>query len=422
MRWIIFLLIVVLFLITATIIVVMLLSRHSLIPYPIQRFFVFKVLNASISDSSLIEIHNEKALVHRVWTHGEVGLGESYVEGDWNSRDLSTFLSQLIQSNRSSSFQKPSWWSKIIAHHFSPQQDKMNIEHHYDVGNDFYDIFLTDPFQAYSCAIWSSSAMTLAEAQKNKIDIIIRKMSLGKNKKDANILDIGCGWGKIGDYVSRQTGARVTGVTLSEKQYESAQQLSKQNPRWTVKIKDYRDLPSETKQYDAIYSIGMMEHVRVENYNTFFQVIQQILKPGGRMVLHTIIKGKEVDTNYHEIPSYVTAHIFPGGQIPCLGWMESEIIANGMQIEHVEYFGGQHYAETLFVWRQQLVTRTPEILSWKDEKGRQKYPLHLIRSYLYYFTVCEMLFRNGEFHTAHLIIVNAPLLKLTVLPPRMQIG
>jgi cyclopropane-fatty-acyl-phospholipid synthase len=412
-------LIVVLFLIVATIIMILLLSRHSVVPYPIQRYFVFQ----AISDSSLIEIHNEKALVNRVWTRGEVGLGESYVEGDWNSADLSTFLSDLIQKNRSSSLQKPSWWSKIIAQHFSPQQDKMNIEHHYDVGNDFYDIFLTDPFQAYSCAIWSSSTMTLAEAQKNKIDIIIRKMSLGKNKKDAKILDIGCGWGKIGDYVSRQTGARVTGVTLSEKQYESGHRLSTQNPRWTVKIKDYRDLSSEkATTYDAIYSIGMMEHVRVENYNTFFQVIQKILKPGGRMVLHTIIKGKEVDTSYQEIPSYVTAHIFPGGQIPCLGWMETEIIANGMQIEHVEYFGGQHYAETLFVWRQQLVARTPEILSWKDKKGQQKYPLQLIRSYLYYFTVCEMLFRNGELHTAHLIIVNAPILKLTVLPPRMQIG
>ena len=392
--------------------VMMLLSRHTMVPYAIQRYFVFRVLDKSISDPSLITISNEKGMVNRVWTRGEVGLGESYVDGDWNSKDLSRFLLDLIQTNRSrSSFQKPSWFSSITSRYFSPQQDKTNIEHHYDVGNDFYDIFLTDPFQAYSCAIWSPLTTSLSEAQKNKIDIIIRKMSLKKNKKDIHILDIGCGWGKIGDYVSRETGAQVTGITLSEKQYESAQHLSKENPKWTVKIKDYRDL-SEKNKYDAIYSIGMMEHVRVENYNKFFQVVNIILKPGGRMVLHTIIKGEEVDPGYQEIPSYVTAHIFPGGQIPCLGWLEEEITVNGMQVEHVEYFGGQHYAETLLTWRQQLVARTPEILSWKNEKGQQKYPLHLVRSYIYYLTICEMLFRNGKLHTAHLIIVNEPLLKL----------
>ena len=399
-------------LLVIVIFVILLVLRQPIIPYPIQRFFVLRVLHKSISDPSLINIHNEKALVKSVWTRGEVGLGESYVNGDWDSPNLSKLLSELIQANRVvSSMQKPAIFSKITSRYFSPQQDKKNIEHHYDVGNDFYDIFLTDPFQAYSCAIWSSSSPTLSEAQKNKIDIIIRKMSLPKNKESTQILDIGCGWGKIGDYVSRSTGAYVTGITLSKKQYESGHQLSKKNPRWSVQIKDYRDL-SESGKYDAIYSIGMFEHVRVENYSKFFQVVHTILKPGCKMVLHTIIKGEEVHSESQEIPTYVTAHIFPGVQIPCLGWMQNEIHANGMQIEHVEYFGGQHYAETLYTWRKQLVSQIPEILSWKNEKGEQKYPIHLIRSYIYYLTACEMSFRNGQLHIAHLIIVNAPLLTL----------
>jgi len=345
----------------------------------------------------IVVIMNKEDFVNSLWSQGEVGLGESYSRGSWSCNHLYDFLKILVKNQS----KLTSYREKITYNSQSSTEDKKSISHHYDVGNDFYSTFLTDPFQTYSCAIWSSPSEkeSLETAQQRKIDIIIRKLGLPVN---STILDIGCGWGKIADYVSKKTGAYVTGITISENQLAFANTL--QNERLQFILKDYRYLP-ENIQYDGIYSIGMLEHVRGHNFDLFFKKIQKILKPNGKFVLHTIISGREMMDKKNALDCYVTRHIFPNSQIPHLNWIEKAVRDNHMQMEHVEYFGGQHYAETLKVWKHQMLSNKEKIL----EMG---YDDNLLRSYEYYFNICEADFRVGELHVAHIIIVNSPELHL----------
>jgi cyclopropane-fatty-acyl-phospholipid synthase len=374
----------------------------------IKEYLVFKKLNGAIgqevefvksNESSgnqekiTVLILDHKDFVDSLWSKGEVGLGESYSRGSWSCNRLYDFL-KVLNKNQN---KLQSYRNRMSYNTQSSKEDKKSISQHYDVGNDFYNTFLTDSFKTYSCAIWSQpfEKESLDAAQQRKIDIIIRKLNL---KPDAQILDIGCGWGKIADYVSKKTGANVTGITLSENQLDYAKTLSNENLKFL--LKDYRNLPENVK-YDGIYSIGMLEHVRGQNFDLFFNKIHNILQPGGKFVLHTIISGREKMDQKNALDCYVTTHIFPNGQIPHLNWIEKAVRNNKMQMQHVEYFGGQHYAETLKVWKQQMISKSDKIL----EMGYNK---DLLRSYEYYFTICEAAFRIGDLHVAHIIIVNSP--------------
>jgi cyclopropane-fatty-acyl-phospholipid synthase len=374
----------------------------------IKEYLLFKKLNGAIGNQVIFQKSNEspgnqdkitvlivdhKDFVDSLWSKGEVGLGESYSRGSWNCNRLYDFLKVLIKNQ----YKLKSYRNQIYYKTQSSKDDKKSISHHYDVGNDFYSTFLTDRFQTYSCAIWSqpSEKESLEAAQQRKIDIIIRKLNL---KVNAKVLDIGCGWGKIADYVSKKTGANLTGITLSKNQLNYANTLANENMNFL--LQDYRHLPNNVK-YDGIYSIGMLEHVRGQNFDMFFNKIHNILQPGGKFVLHTIISGSEKMDQKNALDCYVTTHIFPNGQIPHLNWIEKAVRNNNMQMEHVEYFGGQHYAETLKVWKNQMMSKSDKIL----EMGYHK---DLLRSYEYYFTICEAAFRAGDVHVAHIIIVNSP--------------
>lgn len=379
----------------------------------IKEYLLFKKLNGAIGQEVhfvkpnelpdnqqkiIVKILDKKDFIDSLWSKGEVGLGESYSRGSWSCNRLYEFLKLLIKNQS----KLQSYRNKISYNTQSSKEDKKSISHHYDVGNDFYSTFLTDKFQTYSCAIWSQSSdkESLDTAQQKKIDIIIRKLNL---KPNAQVLDIGCGWGIIADYVSTKTGSNVTGITLSENQLNFANAIPNSNLKFL--LKDYRHLPESTK-YDGIYSIGMLEHVRGQNFDLFFNKIHNILKPGGKFVLHTIISGREKMDQKNALDCYVTTHIFPNGQIPHLNWIEKAVRDNNMQMQHVEYFGGQHYAETLKVWKQQMTSKSGKIL----ELG---YNESLLRSYEYYFTICEAAFRIGDLHVAHVIIVNSPELRLS---------
>lgn len=379
----------------------------------IKEYLLFKKLNNAIGNKVhfvipnesphghqpkiIVQIIDKKDFVDSLWSKGEVGLGESYLRGSWSCNRLYEFLKILIQHQS----KLQSYRSKISYNIQSSKEDKKSISHHYDVGNDFYNTFLTDRFHTYSCAIWSQSSdkESLDVAQQRKIDIIIRKLDL---KPNAQVLDIGCGWGKIADYVSSKTHSKVTGITLSENQFHYANKLPNKNLKFL--LQDYRHLRENIK-YDGIYSIGMLEHVRGQNFNAFFKKIEKTLQPGGKFVLHTIISGREKMDQKNALDCYVTTHIFPNGQIPHLNWIEKAVRDNNMQMQHVEYFGGQHYAETLKVWRQEMIHQSDKIV----EMGYSK---DLLRSYEYYFTICEAAFRIGDLHIAHIIIVNSPELHL----------
>jgi cyclopropane-fatty-acyl-phospholipid synthase len=238
---------------------------------------------------------------------------------------------------------------------------------------------------------------TLNDAQYNKVNTIIKKLQA---KPGSSILDIGCGWGKIANYIANTTKSKVTGITISDEQEKYG--LTTYNPD-VVKIinMDYRGLK---EQFDCIYSIGMFEHVRYENYDNFFQIIKKILKPGGRFVLHTIITFDESNKISRQGDNFVTTHIFPGGQIPQNDWIIQKARASGLNVVHFEGFGGQHYAKTLKTWRENI---------WKEKDYiRTKYPEQLLLKYDYYFAICEAGFNTGILGIGHYVIVPEPILSL----------
>ena len=253
-----------------------------------------------------------------------------------------------------------------------------------------------DDLSAYSCGIWQNDTDTLNDAQYRKVNIIINKLN---PKHNSNILDIGCGWGKIANYVANKTKSLVDGITLSDEQVKYAKQNYKNN----VNIINMHYLKLN-KQYDYIYSIGMFEHVRYENYNDFFKCIKRILKPNGRMLLHTIIDTERKESNYIE-KTFMSEHIFPGGQIPNNDWITEHIVRNELSIIHYEYYGGQHYAKTLNTWYKNMVLNKKYVLENYGEK--------IFRTYEYYFNICEAGFRSGKMGVGHYLIVNNQINSLT---------
>jgi cyclopropane-fatty-acyl-phospholipid synthase len=323
----------------------------------------------------------------------EIGLGESYVDGYWYSDDIESLMVNIYSNIECIHYEKQTYYSKSIS------QDKKHIAHHYDVGNDFYQSFLTDPLMAYSCGIWNDDTNSLADSQYNKVNTIICKIHPRSGQR---ILDIGCGWGCIAKYIADQTETHVTGITISEKQVEQIELQLLKDKQTNVDFKaiDYRYINSV---YDHIYSIGMFEHVRLENYDEFFRIIKSSLKQSGRFVLHTIIKfDRFYQTNITE--SFVTKHIFPGGQIPSPEWIINAVQRNGLRILHIECFGGQHYAKTLQEWRKNLMSNRKMI--------ETKYGPELIRRYDYYFSSCYALFTLGELGIAQFVITNQTNLNL----------
>lgn len=353
------------------------------------------VVNNPEKPTPTVKINNQYNFFSSIFEKGELGLGESYMRGEWVCDDIVGFLNTICLNKSNPNI--PSISLKTV-YSKSQDYDKSNIKHHYDVGNDFYLQFLRDDLNAYSCGFWFSSSDTLNSAQYNKVNTIIKKLN---PKQNSRILDIGCGWGKIANYVSNQTGCQVTGITISDEQAKFGSE--NYNPDKVIIINmDYRKISG---QFDYIYSIGMFEHVRYENYDTFFSMIKRTLQPSGRFVLHTIITFEKSNIISKSGDNFVTTHIFPGGQIPQNDWILQKVRANGLNVIHFEGFGGQHYAKTLKMWRE---------LMWKErEYIRSKYPEELMLKYDYYFAVCEAGFNTGILGIGHYIIVNEPILSLT---------
>jgi len=328
--------------------------------------------------NATVTIHDKDKFFDSIINDGEIGLGESYTNKIWDVDDIHSFT-MLLVSNMHNLDKNP----QIFDSYSSTDTDYDNVQHHYDVGNDFYNVFLTDPLHAYSCGFFLCPNDTLNTAQYNKVNMVIRKMGARPGDK---ILDIGCGWGAIANYVSQQTKCQVYGITLAK---EQAKYITDNYPNVHAIIQHYEHLDNNIK-YDRIYSIGMLEHVRAKNYDTFFSKLWNILNPGGRCVIHTISSLQNNGSrNSGASKSFVTKHIFPGGQIPAVQWVVDAIKRSGFMIVHIETLGGQHYAKTLKIWRTNLMNNV-------DLLKQRGYDDRLIRTYEYYFAICEALFLNDE--------------------------
>lgn len=369
-----------------------------------------QLIHQNISDPSkpvpklIINPDRKSKFITSVYERYELGLGETYMAGDWKSDNLELLLTNMCLSMDKLSDSMMYVNAGGYGSSAQVEQDKKNITYHYDVGNDFYQLFLTDPLMAYSCGIWNTDTKTLTDAQYNKVNLIINKMRPSAGQK---ILDIGCGWGKIAKYVANKTSTHVTGITISDKQGQQIRDMlalnaeSEQvNNNVDVMVMDYRNLDDK---YHHIYSIGMFEHVRYENYDIFFQMIKRCLMPGGRMVLHTIVKFDKNPSDVNEVmESFIIKYIFPGGQIPAPEWIVNAIQRSGLRIIHAELFGGQHYAKTLREWRRSMLKNRKYILEHYDET--------LLRRYDYYFASCIAAFSTGSLGIGHYVITNQQVL------------
>lgn len=225
------------------------------------------------------------------------------------------------------------------------RRDKEAISHHYDVGNDFYELVL-GPSMVYSCAYWEDDG-TLEDAQRDKLDLVCRKLAL---KEGDRLLDVGCGWGSMAIHAARAYGARVTGITLSAEQAAYARKRIAEEgltDRIEIRVQDYRDV--RDGPYDAISSIGMAEHVGSARYREYADDVFALLKPGGRLLNHQIARRPERDESAYHVDEFIDAYVFPDGELAPVGRTVTILEEAGFETRDVESIR-EHYALTLRRW------------------------------------------------------------------------
>ncbi|WP_167159436.1 MULTISPECIES: SAM-dependent methyltransferase [Streptomyces] len=226
------------------------------------------------------------------------------------------------------------------------RRDKEAISHHYDVGNDFYELVL-GPSMVYSCAYWESPDATLEDAQRDKLDLVCRKLAL---KEGDRLLDVGCGWGSMAIHAAREYGARVVGITLSREQAAYARKRIAEEgltDRIEIRVQDYRDV--KDGPFDAISSIGMAEHVGSVRYAEYADILHALLKDGGRLLNHQIARRPERDESAYEIDEFIDKYVFPDGELAPVGRTLATLEEAGFEARDVEPIR-EHYALTLRQW------------------------------------------------------------------------
>ena len=248
---------------------------------------------------------------------------------------------------------------------------KKNVAHHYDIDENLYKLFLDKDMQ-YSCAYFHNPNIGLDQAQKDKKEHIIKKLSINENM---NVLDIGCGWGGMAIEIAKQTGAKVKGITLSENQFKTASERAQKeglSDRVSFALQDYRN---ESDQYDRIVSVGMFEHVGVRYFGTYLKKVHDILKDNGVFLLHTIgQRGKPTATS-----PWIRKYIFPGGYIPSLSEIMKETQKLNINIADIEILR-LHYAHTLSHWYKNVMENRDKIIKMFDMRFFRMWEFYLLAS------------------------------------------
>ncbi len=314
----------------------------------------------------------------------EMAFGEIYTDGLLivEQGSIADALAVVLdQPDMAPRWAKLQWWLRYLIRHiqqFNPRgRAKNNVERHYDLDGRLYSLFL-DADKQYSCAYFESPDATLDDAQLAKKRHIAAKLLIDRKHR---VLDIGSGWGGMALYLADVTDANVTGITLSNEQFEVSKARAAENNRRTAPtflLKDYRDIPG---RFDRIASVGMFEHVGVDHYDTFFKRCAELLDDDGVMVLHSIGRSEGPGiTN-----PWIAKYIFPGGYIPALSEVLPSIERAGLLVCDIEILR-LHYAETLKAWRERFLARREEAAALYDER--------FVRMWEFYLASSEMSFRK----------------------------
>jgi len=326
-----------------------------------------------------VSIKNEK-FYDRIVSYGSLGLGESYVDGWWDTNNLSEFIGRLIKNNSRNDianikifFHVSLFKIKTFLSDYGSELRSKNIgKHHYDIGNDVYKAML-DKRMVYTCGYWKD-AKNLDEAQEAKLDLICKKIGL---KKGMKVLDIGCGWGSFLIYAAQKYKIEGVGITVSENQVNIAKEKVKGLPI-EIRLQDYRDV---NEKFDRVVSVGMFEHVGVKHYSTYFKKVRDILEPNGLFLLHTIGSHR----NTHTTDAWIDKYIFPGGVLPSLSFISRDI-QKYFVIEDWHNFGYDYYL-TLMEWFKKFD------MEWKKLSKEGGYDKKFYRMWKYYLLSCAGSFK-----------------------------
>ena len=362
---------------------------------------------------------NEMVRVHdpRFYTEmafgGSIGAGEAYMQGYWSTDDL-TAVMRIILQNRDVLDGMETGWARLTeplrkALHWAARNTRSgssrNIQAHYDLGNDFFKLFL-DPTMMYSSAIFEHEGMSLEAASIAKLDRICRKLDL---KSGDRVIEIGTGWGGFALHAAKQYGCHVTTTTISPSQHEMARArvaAAGLNGRITLLQQDYRDL---TGQFDKLVSIEMIEAVGHQFYDTFFRKCSDLLKPDGTMLLQAITIADQRYEAAKRSVDFIQRYIFPGSCIPSVTALCSSITrASDMRLFHLEDIG-PHYALTLRRWREAFNAHLTEVRA-------QGYPESFIRMWEFYLCYCEAGFMERVIGDVQVLLVKPEARPAPVLP------
>jgi cyclopropane-fatty-acyl-phospholipid synthase len=320
----------------------------------------------------------------RILLNPELALGEIYMEGQFvvEKGTIADVLAIVMdQPALVPHWAKPRWWMRYLlrrAAQFNPRsRSRDNVAHHYDLDGRLYSLFL-DADKQYSCAYFESPDTSLDDAQIAKKRHLTAKLMLRRGDR---MLDIGSGWGGLCLYVAEMTGAKVTGITLSDEQLQvsnarAAEKKLSQSAKFL--LQDYRDVEGP---FDRIVSVGMFEHVGVDHYDTFFKRCAELLTDDGIMMLHSIGRSTGPDVT----SPWIAKYIFPGGYIPALSEVFPSIERAGLLVCDTEILR-LHYADTLKAWRERFMARREEAMQLYDER--------FARMWEFYLAASEMAFRK----------------------------
>ncbi len=332
---------------------------------------------------------------------GDIGFAETYIAGDWTTPDLTSLIELLIRNRPAlETLVYGSWIGGLVYRikHWLNRNNKSgsrkNIHAHYDIGNDFYRLWL-DPSMTYSSALFpAENRQDLQAAQLGKYRRILSQLQVQAGQ---TVLEIGCGWGGFAELAARESSVRVHGLTLSEQQLNYAQKRMLDaglSEHVELRLCDYRDSHG---QYDAIASIEMFEAVGEQYWASYFATLARNLKPQGRACIQTIVIHDDLFERYRTGTDFIQQYIFPGGMLPSPGRFRSLAQQYGFAVED-EFCFGIDYADTLVAWRQAFHAKL-------DQVRAQGYDQRFIHTWEFYLCYCEAAFRAGNTDVMHFTLL-----------------
>jgi cyclopropane-fatty-acyl-phospholipid synthase len=330
---------------------------------------MFATTGITINGNSPWDMHvRDERIFPRLLQDRSLGLGESYMEGWWDCRQLDELVCKILTAELDKKIKDGFRFlvpvlSAMLFNMQSKIRSRVVAEQHYDLDNELFMSFL-DPYNQYSCAYFDGTE-NLNEAQLKKMGMTCRKLNLGK---EDNVLDIGCGWGGLAKYMAERYGCKVTAINISEKQISYAREFCKDLPIEILQC-DYRDVQGS---FDKIVSIGMFEHVGYKNYRTFMKAVHRCLKDAGIFLLHTI-GGNESQI---KCDPWMNKYIFPNSMLPSISQISKAV--EGLFVTEDLHNLGPHYEKTLMAWHENFQKAWTTLKKRYDEKFKRMWDYYLL--------------------------------------------